>query len=379
MAWLEARRRTDGGVSHKVYWRDPSGRTRTKTFRTKKDAERYQREVERQLDFGTYVNPDLSKTRFEQFWDHYIRTSPPAAESTKVLYRGFATKYILPRLGQVPLHRISKSGVKVFLAEIEEAGAGKSAVGGVYRLLRHVLAVAVEDGYLTVNPARAITVPKVDKEEQHFLEPEQLRALSRAVDPRYEALILFLGYTGVRIGEAAGLRVSDMDLVRRRVQIVRASKEVEGRLVVGPTKSRRNRSIELPSFLVEQMVTHLKKYSVPKEPSALVFTGPQGAAIRQNNFRTRVVQPAARRLNLPDGFRTHDLRHTAVAIAVKADMHPKQIQEMLGHSSIEVTLGTYGHLFKSLHADSAAKLDALFRAADVQDDVDLVRLAASAV
>ena len=252
----------------------------------------------------------------------------------------------------------------MFLAEIEEAGAGKSAVAGVYRLLRHVLAVAVPQGYLTVNPAAAITLPKVEKEEQHFLEPEQVRALSRTVDPRYEALILFLGYTGVRIGEAAALRVSDVDLAQNRVQIVRASKEIMGHLVVGPTKSRRNRSIDLPAFLVDKLVTHLKKYSVPKDPSALVFTGPKGAAIRHNNSALRL---SSRR---PDGSAYPPASGRTISDTLpwrspsRPTCTPSRSRRCSATRASRRTLGTYGHLFKSLHADSATKLDAVYRAAD---------------
>jgi hypothetical protein len=94
VAWIQKLKRTDGTTSYKVYWRDPSRRIRTKTYRLRKDADRWIREVEHQKDVGTYVDPNLGKVPFSVFWDHFIRTSPPPAESTRALYAMQARTYI---------------------------------------------------------------------------------------------------------------------------------------------------------------------------------------------------------------------------------------------------------------------------------------------
>ena len=234
------------------------------------------------------------------------------------------------------------------------------SINGAYRLLRRILAVAADEGRITHNPAARIQAPKSVSREMNFLTAKEVDALSRAVDERYETLILFLAYTGARIGEAAALRMKNVDLLKRQVAIVEASKEVEGKLYLGSTKNRRNRSVALPKFLSEKIAVHVEKFSNPLDSEALVFPSPSGETLRQTMFRNRVFRPAAKRAGLPRSVRPHDLRHTAVALAIQANWHPRKIQEMLGHSSIEVTLGTYGHLFDSLHGEGADRLDAIY-------------------
>ncbi len=374
MAWIQKLKRTDGTTSYKVYWRDPSRKIWTKTFHLRKDADKWVREVEHQKDVGTYVDPNLGKVPLSAFWEHFIRTSPPPAESTRALYAMQARRYILPHLGRAPLHAITKPMVKSFLADLHEEGVRDPSINGAYRLLRRVLSVAVEEGRITHNPAARIQAPKSVSREMNFLSAKEVDELSRAVDERYEALILFLAFTGTRIGEAAALRMKNVDLLKRQVTIVEASKEVEGKLYLGMTKNRRNRSVTLPSFLSDKLAKHVEQFSHPGDPEALVFPGPSGDFLRQTAFRNRVFKPAAAKVGLTPGLRPHDLRHTAVALAIQANWHPRKIQEMLGHSSIEVTLGTYGHLFDSLHGEGADRLDAIYAEAAKARGAEVVAL-----
>jgi len=277
--------------------------------------------VEHQKDVGTYVDPNLGKVPLSAFWEHFIRTSPPPAESTRALYAMQARTYILPRLGHVPLHAITRPMVKSFLADLHEQGVKDPSINGAYRLLRRVLAVAVEEGRITQNPAARIQAPKSVPREMNFLSAKEVDALSRAVDERYETLILFLAFTGTRIGEAAALRMKNVDLLKRQVTIVEASKEVEGKLYLGPTKNRRNRSVTLPSFLSEGLARHVERFSSPEDPEALVFPGPSGGVLRQTAFRNRVFRPAATKLGIVAfqmSAETHARVANAAAEAAKA-------------------------------------------------------------
>ena len=213
----------------------------------RKDADRWVREVEHQKDVGMCVDPNLGKVPLSVFWDHFIRTSPPPAESTRALYAMQARTYILPHLGRVPLQRLTKPMIKSFLADLHEEGVRDPSINGAYRLLRRVLSVAVEEGTIAQNPAARIQAPRSAPGEMNFMSATEVDSLSRAVDERYEALILFLAFNGTRIGEAAALRMRNVDFLKRQVTIVEASKEVEGRLYLGSTKNRRNRSVTLPA------------------------------------------------------------------------------------------------------------------------------------
>jgi integrase len=363
LGWIVRRPRKDGGCSHRVCWRDPSNTVKSKTFRRRRDAEAYLRSQEHSKDTGTYRDPDLGKVLLADFWDYYMRTSPPAAASTRSLYAMQARLYILPKLGNVRIGALTTPNVKEFLAELRSDGRGDATVASTYRLLRHLLNVAVRERRILENPASALQMPTRKTREMLFLTPLEVEDLAAAVPARYETLVYFLSYTGVRIGEAAALRVKHLDLLRGRARVEEASSEVDGRLVTGPTKTKQKRTVTMPRFLVNRLVAHLAAFSTPSDPNSLVFTSPRGQQLRQKAFRRRVIAPAASSLELPSSLRTHDLRHTAAAFAIKAGWHPKQLQEMLGHASIGVTFDVYGHLFTSLHEEGAARLDALYEEA----------------
>jgi integrase len=118
-------------------------------------------------------------------------------------------------------------------------------------------------------------------------------------------------------------------------------------------------TLSLPAFLVAELEAHLERYSTNPE---LVFAGRDGGPLRRNNFRRRVWVPAVERTGL-EGLRFHDLRHTAASLMIANNVHPKVIQSRLGHSSIGVTMDTYGHLLPSLDEEVAEGLESARRTA----------------
>jgi integrase len=182
--------------------------------------------------------------------------------------------------------------------------------------------------------------------------------LVEATDEHHRVLVASAAGLGLRWGELAGLHIERVDLLRRRVSVVEQLTEVNGRLELGPPKAAAGRrSVSVPVFLVEMLEDQLAERS---EPGGLVLPGPQGGPMRRSNFRRRSWDPATRRAGV-DGLRFHDLRHTAVALAVRQGAHPKAIQERLGHASITTTLDRYGHLFPALDEQIAEGLDQAWR------------------
>ncbi|MFQ5967331.1 MAG: tyrosine-type recombinase/integrase, partial [Acidimicrobiia bacterium] len=159
------------------------------------------------------------------------------------------------------------------------------------------------------------------------------------LEPRYRALVLVGGYTGLRIGEATHLRPDHLNLLRRQLRVVEHLK-TEASL----------RTVSLPRFLVEELAQHLGKYR-----GEYVFIAPEGGQVRPQNFRRRAWRPVA-----PEGVRFHDLRHSHAAMLIAAGVHPKVIQERLGHTSIKTTLDIYGHLYDGLDEAAADTLDDVF-------------------
>lgn len=193
-----------------------------------------------------------------------------------------------------------------------------------------------------------------------FLSAAQVRDLSEAADG-YATLIDVLAYGGLRWGEAAALRRRRCDLLRGRLEVAESLAEVGAQLHFGPTKTHQARTVALPRFLRDMLAEHFE--CVPADPEALVFTAPAGGPLRLTNFRRRVWVPALRAVGLPEGVRIHDLRHTCVALLIARGAHPKAVQEHLGHSSIQVTMDRYGHLFPDEKERLADALEAAYREA----------------
>jgi integrase len=176
-----------------------------------------------------------------------------------------------------------------------------------------------------------------------FLSAAEVERLAEAIPLPYGLLVRFAAYTGLRAGELAALRVKRLDLLRGTVRVVESASEIGGRLVLGSTKTYAERTLRLPRFLRDDLAAYLA--GRPRDPDGYVFTAPKGGPLRHNNFYQRIFCPALARAGLPAQVRFHDLRHTCAALLIAQGAHPKAIQVHLGHSSIQVTMDRYGHLF----------------------------------
>ncbi len=192
-----------------------------------------------------------------------------------------------------------------------------------------------------------------------FLTADQVGTLAEAAGPDAATLIYTAAYAGLRWGELAGLRVERVNVLRRTVVVVEQLNELAGKLSWGPPKTAAGRrAVSIPSALAQMLEVQLTRPEVIR--SGLVFPTPLGEAMRRSNFARRVWAPAVQRAGL-EWLRFHDLRHTAVALAIGQGAHPKALQERMGHSSVTVTLDRYGHLYEGLDGQIADALDDVLR------------------
>ena len=192
-----------------------------------------------------------------------------------------------------------------------------------------------------------------------ILTAEQVSKVAEAVPDRYRALVYLLAYGGLRWGEAVALRRERINVLRSRVEVKESVAETGSGLHYGPTKTYQARSVAIPAFLKEMLEDHLDRY-VDDGRDALVFTTEAGTPARSNNWRSRVWHPALKEAGLPP-VRIHDLRHTCATLLIAQGAHAKAIQRHLGHSSIQITFDTYGHLLPDEQDRVADALDATFR------------------
>lgn len=201
-------------------------------------------------------------------------------------------------------------------------------------------AVAVRRGAIKAAPSRDdLTLTRTSRREPHYLTAAQLRALAEASSN--PASIWLMGTTGVRSGEAARLTVGDV--VQRRGGT---------RLRITRAKNGEPRDVPIPVFVLEML-------NLDRPDDAPLLTAPHGGPLTMDNWRKRVFDAACGRAGLT-GITPHDLRHTAVSLAIAAGADVKVVQRIAGHKSAAMTFDVYGHLLDDRLDDVAAKMGELF-------------------
>jgi integrase len=353
------------GIGWQARYRDRSGGQRTRTFETKGEARTFLGTVETDLAKGTWTDPALSKVRFSTYAIRWRETLAHLRPGTLNNVDSFLHCHILPAFGTWSIGRIEPVDVRAFVSDLVDKGLAPTSVGAVYRVFSRILSTAEIDGIIPRTPCRGIRLPRqTTSTEQCFLGPEEVRRLAETIDARYRVLIYTAAYTGMRWGELAGLRIPRLDLLRGTIDISEALTEVNGTVRTGPTKTGKSRTVSIPRFLGELLAEHLVTF--PSE-DGYVFTSAKGGPLRRS-FYPRHYKPAVEQAGLPTRLRFHDLRHTCAALLIAQGAHPKEIQERLGHSTIQLTFDRYGHLLPTLDERLRDGLDATWRAAHVDED-----------
>jgi integrase len=235
------------------------------------------------------------------------------------------------------LSDITHGEVQRWLSLLQVAPA---TVRKVHRVLSMILAYAIKDGRLAVNPAAGVSLPRVRQAEKRYLTHEQVAELADAVGPTDRLVVLFLAYTGLRWGEMAALRVRRLDFLRRRALVAESVTPIKGVMTFGPTKGHERREVPLPRFLLEDLAQHVAGESADD----LVFTGLRGNPLRSQIFQRATLNQACERAGIAR-LTPHEQRHTAASLAIASGADIKVVPQMLGHKSATMTLDQYGHLF----------------------------------
>jgi integrase len=346
-----------GGKRWLAVYADPSGKARSKAFAVKVDAEKFLTTTDSDKDRGSWVDPRLSKITITDWAVTSKATLGHLKPSTKYGYLGTLEHLVIPRWGDTPLNRIAYSEVAGWVAELRvtESRRGKpmsaSRTRHAFRVLSLMLDLAVKDGRLARNPCLGVKLPKSPTSDRRYLSHDQLNELADMCT-NYQPLVLTLGYCGIRWGEATGLRVRRLDLLRGKINVTENAVEVGGAYEWGTPKSHESRTVPVPPFL-RPMLAALCEGKGPDDP---VFTAPRGGLLRYRSFRRDEFNNAATEVGL-DKLTPHELRHTAASLAISSGANVKVVQQMLGHASAAMTLDLYAHLFADDLDAVATRLD----------------------
>lgn len=198
---------------------------------------------------------------------------------------------------------------------------------------------AVSDHLLARNPAAGVKLPRKNRKRPVYLTHGQVGDLAAAAGG-YDALVLLLAYTGLRWGESTGLRVRDLDMLRKRATVSENAVQVGSEIFVGTPKAHKHRSVPLPEFLLP----YLARQCEGKGRDELLFPDDDGGHLKSPHPESGWFGKAVAASGVPR-VTPHDLRHTAASLAVSAGANVKAVQRMLGHASAAMTLDIYADLF----------------------------------
>ena len=351
--WEAEAHRKGKGLRWRVRWTDETNKGRSKSFAKKGDAEKYAHKIKHDLLTGVYRDPRSGEMTFGEYATNWQANRHDAKPATKELQEGWLRNHLNPAFGDIPLNRLTiEHGHKYLNDDQRSSYLHKKTM----MHCRKILNDAVAERLVPSNPFATLRLPKEGpKKEISILNILELEELILATAPKFQTLIKVAGYMALRQGEIFGLHPKNVDLDRGVIHVVEAlDSHVEPpRRSEVKTKGSR-RTLQIPNFLIGDLEEQL----LLRSSEDYVFPSKRGGYLRKNNFMRDVYRPALKEIGR-EGFRFHDLRHTAISMAINSKADIKAIQHLAGHSDIRLTLDTYGHLLPSASAEVADAMDSL--------------------
>lgn len=307
-----------------------------------------------------------------EWLEDWLKDAAPSLHpSTVELYGTAIRSWIVPRIGALKLAQVTPQVLQQLYSELGvsgrqdgNGGLGARSVRLVHQILHLALGKAVEWRLLAVNPADArLGLPRMASKQMQTWSAEEARAfLLATTDDQLGPLWLLLLATGLRRGEALGLRWEDVDLQAGRLSVVQTVVVVGNAAQFSEPKTAAGRRVV---HLQPEVAAVLRRHRLRQreqrvlvgsawQETGLVFTTGLGGVLHPRNvvraFDQAVTGAGLRRI------RIHDLRHTAASLALREGVHPKLVQEMLGHANVAITLNTYSHTSEEMHQLAAERI-----------------------
>jgi integrase len=328
------------------------------------------------MDTGAYVEP--SREPLAAFLTRWLRDYAKTNVSPRTYegYEHIIVRHLIPALGAVQLTKLAPAQIQRYYSSKLASGRLNGKGGLSPRTVRHhhvtlhdALQSAVKWGLLARNPADAVDAPKFERAEMNTLDDDGVRTfLAAAKGTQWYPMVYLALFTGLRRSEVLALRWGDVDLDLARIYVNRAVHRLrDGSIVFRTTKSVRSRRlVALPPSAALMLRDHRECEQKRRElvdgatldDQQLVFARIDGSPIPPDSL-SQAWSKLAKRTGFQD-VRLHDARHTHATLLLKQDVHPKIVQERLGHSTIATTLDIYSHVVPGLQDAAARAFDVLF-------------------
>lgn len=360
--------------------RDPATGKRKRKWHSftggKREAENERNRLCAAITGGTYLDPSkLTVAAFLEKWLAHV--APLVSPRTHERYAEIVSKNLAPRLGGIkltklqPIH-ISEALSKMLTSERRKGRGGLSpnTVRHIRVILSQALNQAVKWNLLHRNPVHAVEPPKKDAKPARVMDAASAADLIEAArSSEHFMAILLATMAGIRRGEICALRWRSVDLDNGEMAVVASTSQLnKGNIIEEKdTKSSRSRTVALPSLLVDELRRHrlaqaeqLLRLGIRQDRDHHVIMDAAATAIKPNSL-TKAIKRFTREHGFQIGL--HGLRHSHASFMLASNVHPKIVQERLGHASISVTMDTYSHLMPNMQKEAAGSVDAVMRTA----------------
>ena len=350
---------------------DPkTGKPVRKTFYgdKRKDVARKMTELQQKLFEGSYK--EQSEIKFGDWLSEWNKgRKNTVAYSTYRVYGSIIRNHLKAETGDIELKELETRHLQKVLNDRFDSGLNAGTVKLIYAIANKALKQAVKERLIYSNPAEGTELPaKQEEEKLHTWTKKQVsKFLARAKEHRYYMVFFLAANTGMRRGELLGLKWEDVDFNKKRLEVKRqAIRTDKGIILKKPKTKAGNRTIPITNNLIKELKRHKIKQSEDKlalgdnyKDQDLVNCNKIGNPI--NPVSTYIeFKKISRSINLPE-IKLHDLRHTFSTLFLENGGNIKTLQQILGHSSISVTMDTYSHVTDEMLDSAARNMDSMYK------------------
>jgi integrase len=375
-------KRADGRWAASISLGYRAGKQRRMTFygKTRRDVQEQLTKALRDLQEGReLINP--ARDRLGVYLLSWVEDiiKPTRRASTYVKYAINIRKHIIPALGDKLLAKLTAQQVQAFYHALMVAGLAPRTIRTIHVTLHSALQHAVDWKLVATNVASLAKPPRIKRYVPQVFTAEQARQLLQAAKGhRHEALYILALTTGMREGELLGLHWADIDFEQGTIQLQRTLTRIWsfGFVEEEPKTESGRRQVVLTPLALAALRKHRARQLARRLKAGadwpdhdLVFCTRDGNQISVWTLYARSYLPLLTKAGLPR-IRFHDLRHSAATFLLSLGVHPKVVQELLGHAGINITLDIYSHVLPSMQRDAVDRLGALLGDAAEVDQID---------